>query len=471
MTLTLPGLTRPTFTRDTSHPLSRGLIGLYVCKPGYNFCGKTLRDLSVSRYHGSLTGASWSGTAQSPGLGSLYFDGSSYVDAGAQIFSDSGSQSYSAGCWFKTSGAGGLITQYNSAADGKRFGFRVEATKLRYWKGATGTALDSTVAVDDNRWHFGMFTKDPSGNLALYLDGRLNTTGTDTNAFEATNTQFGAFSASVVLLTGFISSVFIYDRVLSAAEVMGLYLESARGLPSLIRRRELFTVGILPTTTVGAATETDSAQSIAPVKSVTVGVATETDSAQAITLQKPTLVGSASESDSAQPVSSAKSTGVGTASEADTAQSVTPAKARTVGVASETDSAQAITVYQFGVATETDSAQSISSQKTLSVGVASESDSGQSIAAGRAVLVGLASEVAAAQPISWSKLREIGVATETDAAQAITLLRVVVDIRRRRGILGVADQRLRSAVQSDDLRRRSVPGSNDRRRRSDDQVN
>lgn len=110
---------------------------------------------------------------------------------------------------------------------------------------------------------------------------------------------------------------------------------------------------------LGLVTETDTAQSIAPLKTVALGQPSETDTAQAITVRKTVALGLPTETNTAQAFTTLKTVALGLPSETDTAQSITPIHVVSLGQATETDSALAITVRKtvaVGIATETDTA-------------------------------------------------------------------------------------------------------------------
>lgn len=234
--------------------------------------------------------------------------------------------------------------------------------------------------------------------------------------------------------------ILVWNRELSDAEI------TAIGKNPHVLRRSFTDFYLVPTaaaTTVGQASETDSALSITPVKQVAVGQSSETDSSLSITPAKSTSIGQPSETDAALSVSPARIVDVGQATETDTALSiststtaevglssesdsalsVTPSKVVNVGIASETDSALTITpsgVTAVGQATETDTALNIDPLKQVNLGQPSETDTALSITPARGVSVGLASEADSALGITHRKEVQVGLATETDTAFSIT---------------------------------------------------
>lgn len=211
---------------------------------------------------------------------------------------------------------------------------------------------------------------------------------------------------------------------------------------------------------VTAATETDTVLSVSAKKIVHVVAVTETDTLQNVTPVKliRKAVTAATEADAAQTVSPVKHqyVSVAAASESNAAQSVTPRlivhvipalppslpplfdtqsdfamdvaphkTAQVVGV-TETDAAQAVTPVKpifvvVAAATESDTAQTVAPSKTVVVTGVVESDAAQSVAPRVTVHVTAASESDAAQTVLPVKRQYVTVdaATETDAVGAI----------------------------------------------------
>lgn len=169
---------------------------------------------------------------------SLTFDGTDdYIDLGSPIFSTSnGLQPYSATAWIRhsTSNSTGeaVVAQYKPG-DAMRadplYIDNVQLNKLCYWK--SGNCLPgaiSTTLLNDGQWHFVAFTKENTGKVKVYVDGRQEGTGgTDATVYDNTDATI-SFSANH--FSGSMDDVRIYTRALADYEVYDQYLSGRSGL-------------------------------------------------------------------------------------------------------------------------------------------------------------------------------------------------------------------------------------------------
>ncbi len=90
----------------------------------------------------------------------------------------------------------------------------------------TSSPIEGHKAVDDDNWHM-LTAVFKSGNLALYLDGRLYANTTEAAPFIAINTSLiiGNYTSSSGGFKGWIDEVKLFDTSLSADEIM-LYYQS-----------------------------------------------------------------------------------------------------------------------------------------------------------------------------------------------------------------------------------------------------
>jgi hypothetical protein len=196
----------------------------------YPGTGTTWTDLSPNAYTTTLVGA--------PAFNSTYFtfDGTTeYVDTNQSL----GFETFSVGAWFRTSAAGIKMILSKEVAAGNPWNYRI------WLNGGTIVAdmsqapafqanLNSPASTYNNgAWYLVMFTRDDS-NWRLYVNGnQINTrldpyTGSVVNAQElwigrSAFTAGGTSPSGSYQYTGDIGQVFIYDRVLSAAEILRNY--------------------------------------------------------------------------------------------------------------------------------------------------------------------------------------------------------------------------------------------------------
>lgn len=198
----------------------------------YPGTGTTWSDLSGNRNNGTLTGgATYSSTAG----GSISFDGlDEYINCEPSSYL-TGLINITACIWVKPLILPGttylyypLITRYGgsngwdlsySRDKNFLFGGREIAGDANY----LGTATTSTYEL--NTWNNVVGTK--SGNIwRIYVNGILQnsfTGGTGTVPFDAKNLRIGAASFNLVFSNISVSNAMIYNRTLSASEVLQNY--------------------------------------------------------------------------------------------------------------------------------------------------------------------------------------------------------------------------------------------------------
>lgn len=190
----------------------------------YPGTGTTWTDLSPNAYAATLVG--------SPTYNSTYFNfpntSARYVDTNQSL----AAESFSVGGWFRTSAGGLKMTVCKEQTSGWPWNYRV------YYNGgqivgdiAQSGAANQSIATpltnyNNGSWYLVMFTRD-SSSLKLYVNGvQVNSVantlvGSITNAQElwiGRSAYVGAYQ-----WVGDIGQVFVYDRVLSPAEMLQNY--------------------------------------------------------------------------------------------------------------------------------------------------------------------------------------------------------------------------------------------------------
>jgi hypothetical protein len=202
-------------------------------KKSYPGSGTTWRDSSGNGNDGTLVnGVSYSGTNG----GSLVFDGSNdYIDFTSEP--NLNGKSFSAECWFKTTDISmRLIQNASTGAFGTKAGFQISVTNTTF----TNTAVTdssgnfirftsvSAVPYINGEWHNICLTfNTTTGTAELYLDGNFSESGTDTGLIGANMNGFGLeigrANSNVQHLNGNISVAKIYNRALTAEEILQNY--------------------------------------------------------------------------------------------------------------------------------------------------------------------------------------------------------------------------------------------------------
>jgi hypothetical protein len=198
----------------------------------YPGSGTVWRDLSGNNNSGSLVNGP---TFSSANGGSIVFDGSNdYVNLGNNTVAPTTDYSYS--CWFKTSTVTGsiLFGADNCGDSGGNYAFISAAGNVSFRViGGISLIITSSLQSNDNVWH-NLTCIKTSTTMYLYVDGNLANTGL-TPSSGITNTTYVRYigirggtlsnpsSCGGDYYSGSVASVVMYNRALSAAEVLQNY--------------------------------------------------------------------------------------------------------------------------------------------------------------------------------------------------------------------------------------------------------
>ena len=168
------------------------------------------------------------------------FDGAEYLNSASNSPFDMGSDNFTVGLWFKTStdysGAYGRLFIYGESggAGDKSYSLAITNGNLGLiWidDDTAGKSVSSTSTLNDGSWHFMVGVRD-GNNLRLYIDGAADANSpTDITGYGDLDSagdgiQIGADNVAGSpsnYFTGQIDEVRIYNRALSADEVLALY--------------------------------------------------------------------------------------------------------------------------------------------------------------------------------------------------------------------------------------------------------
>ncbi len=211
----------------TINPLwsTQGLVGYWNLDEG---TGTVALDLSGNNNNGGWSGTTPYYAGGKVGGGGMFDGASDYVNLGTGI-TFSSSSPWTFACWMDWNGqnstyvfyAGSQITvkailmRYNN---NNQFSFRDEIGNYTLW---SSNSSNPFIGV----WTDVVWVADGSGNLRLYINGNLfetQKTGVDT-AFTLKSMGAGYPTSSPYLYSGLLDDARIYNRALSAAEVMALY--------------------------------------------------------------------------------------------------------------------------------------------------------------------------------------------------------------------------------------------------------
>lgn len=208
--------------------LGKGLVGDWALNGG-------AKDATPYGYNGTVTSATLTTDRKGRANSAYSFSGIS----GQGIFLPTsgkyttfGTTSYTVGAWIKTTDAGGqkCIMSTAGGSQGFRFGYTgglpyfLVGDGPHYQEGGIGTTT-----LNDGKWHFLAITYTYSANWSVtaYIDGAqtgsINLPAT-IGSVNDTSAVIGSIGGGAVgMVIGSVDDVRVYNRVLSGAEIMGLY--------------------------------------------------------------------------------------------------------------------------------------------------------------------------------------------------------------------------------------------------------
>jgi hypothetical protein len=223
---------------------------------------------------GTLNGGVTSAIGQ---VGNAFgFNGSSFVNVpdAPSLDSTTGTWNF----WMKTTQANtfvGLVGKHDAASSVNGITMQMDSghARVEVKSGNQTLLLTGSTTLNDNQWHNMALSFQSGGTVILYIDGRMETSGTaPTFNFTASPLRFGRMLDTFWTgYNGLLDEVQIYNRVLSPAEIQSIVNAGSAGLAKGIRVND---PAVLPT---GGFTLT----AVAGVSTGTQTVATFTDPAGA----------------------------------------------------------------------------------------------------------------------------------------------------------------------------------------------
>lgn len=210
------------------HPLARGLVGCWLFNEG---CGDKAYDLSGYGNYGTLVnmlpsapGSGWAGNKFGGGLDfdgvndfvtppllSSYFTDTATVVFWLKLANDPPIDGTKVGLGF--GGAGTNITHYP---------YTNGNLEISVFSNTRHIAAYNNTAFDKSKWHQLAITTTPgAGNYKLYQNGQFVTSGTGPATLSMGSGIYIGRNSNRYL-EGFINSVYLYNRALSASEIQQL---------------------------------------------------------------------------------------------------------------------------------------------------------------------------------------------------------------------------------------------------------
>ena len=197
--------------------------GLVLCldaadRKSYSGSGTAWTDLSGNNRTGVLTNGP---TFNSSNGGSVVFDGSNdcvVIDSNASILSTT---AYTKIAWFYATSFATSNNIVSSGGTGQHALWLAGSNKLYSGhNGAWTTTVASNTTLSLNTWYFGAVTFNTTSGWVLYLNGIQGNTNASTTTFTGNGEiSVGAYAGGN-FFTGRIACALVYNRVLTASEIL-----------------------------------------------------------------------------------------------------------------------------------------------------------------------------------------------------------------------------------------------------------
>lgn len=246
-------------------PLNRGLVSWWLNLPSLSGGGTTFRDIAGSN-HGTLTSmatpststSGWNRTTRRGGWGHLAFDGTNdYVGVPSSTQFDFAGD-FSVSAWIYATASTAFVDAVSRATSSLAQQWALEqisGSRIDFYLQTSGGTYraQNTTKWSVNMWHFVVGTLTGT-TVRVYVDGVVGgTTATITGSFSSlpgTKVAMGAAGQNPAnYWPGAIDDVRLYNRTLSALEVLALYQGSLQGYPQTLNRIQL--VGNAPVAAAG----------------------------------------------------------------------------------------------------------------------------------------------------------------------------------------------------------------------------
>ena len=202
-------------------PTSGLVLWLDAQNPNRRISNPTIAyDVSGNNNHGEMTNGL---TFSIDGSTSFSFDGSNdciVTNSNANILSN---VAYTKIAWFKIPSYTGsnIISGGNS---GQHAFWLAGTNKLQAGHNGSWSTVICTTSLSLNTWYFGTVTFDTTNGWKLYLNGVQESTSVSTTTFTGNGEiLIGAFGTGTNVFVGNIAVSLVYNRVLTATEVLAIY--------------------------------------------------------------------------------------------------------------------------------------------------------------------------------------------------------------------------------------------------------
>lgn len=210
--------------------VTNGLVLLYefASRNSYSGTGTSIFDRSGFKNNGTI-----SNSPTFVNLGSYGYFSFNGAATPAQLISGGNNSTvqFNAGTavvWAYATNANSAATGYMILGKPNAWGIHVVSNKLQIYDYGNAIFRDTNVTIGNSTWNhiaitFTTSTGLPSNNCIVYVNGVAVLTTTLRNSSQASNIAIGSDGSGNQKFTGFVSTVTLYDRVLSATEILQNY--------------------------------------------------------------------------------------------------------------------------------------------------------------------------------------------------------------------------------------------------------
>ena len=218
-----------------SHPLNRDRLAWWLALPGKSGGQQWLDVMGLSPATLiSVGGATvqWVASSRPGGTGAIDFSGNRYCDVGSSS-AFALSRSFAVAAWVRPTTIGPTMAVICRGSGG--FLLRVDGVgKLDWLCASVADIVGGSTPLIAATWAHVAATVDGTGNVRLFVNGKLDGSATSTQTYAGPGLQIGAENGNSGWV-GQMDDVSFWGRQLSDGEVGQLYTESARGYPAALR--------------------------------------------------------------------------------------------------------------------------------------------------------------------------------------------------------------------------------------------
>ena len=212
------------FSSSVHHALGAYAVGIW----DFDDQADPTKDSSGYNNDGDIVGATWTAEGDTPsGKGyALDFDGSAQHRVEMSLIRFEANEEFTVTYWVMHDSYNSMgVLNHSASYNNGRIG-HAGASRISFWSPSVN--IDLSESFNPNTWEHFTLTRDGSGSVKVYRNGKLVGTGTYAAAQQWDRIAAKPANSSWAWFTGKVDDVRIYEQALSSAQIRKLYVEGAR---------------------------------------------------------------------------------------------------------------------------------------------------------------------------------------------------------------------------------------------------